>query len=58
MAGTIDQLNFKVILDNADFNTAVTQTIAKAEELNKSLSKILQFKMSTKQIISSTGVKT
>ena len=57
MAGTIDQLNFEVILNDASFKKTVDTDIALAKKLNSSLSKVLTIKTSTKQIISSTGVK-
>lgn len=56
-AGNIDQLNFGVILNDADFNTQVQKDIALAQKLNTSLSGLMNVKLSTRQIISSTGVK-
>lgn len=41
---TIDQLNFEVILDDKDFNAKVKNDIALANELNTSLSKLLEIK--------------
>lgn len=38
---TIDQLNFKVIIDDADFNEKIKQIEANAQALNASLSKTL-----------------
>lgn len=57
MAGTIEDLNFKVILDDKDFNERIKSDINMAERLNTSLSKILSIKLpSTRQIISDKGV--
>lgn len=41
MAGTIDELNFKVILDDAEFDAKVKNDIKLAKELNISLSSLL-----------------
>lgn len=40
----VDNLNFKVILDDKDFNTSVEKDIEKAKELNVQLSQLLQAK--------------
>lgn len=42
--GTIDELNFKVILDDAEFNEKAQKDIKTAEKLNISLSKYLEVK--------------
>lgn len=42
----VDNLNFKVILDDKDFNTRVEKDIEKAKELNVQLSQLLQAKAS------------
>lgn len=55
MAAPIDQLNFKVILNDTDFKTRINEDIALASRLNSSLSKVIQIK--TRQVISSAGVK-
>jgi len=55
MATPIDQLNFKVILNDTDFKTRINEDIALAGRLNTSLSKVIQIK--TRQIVSSAGVK-
>lgn len=44
MQGTIDQLNFKVILDDAEFGQKVEKDIEAAKRLNVSLSKYLELK--------------
>lgn len=44
MAGTIDELNFKVILDDQEFDAKVKNDIRLANELNTSLSNLLNIK--------------
>lgn len=44
MAGTIDQLNFEVILKDADFRTQIEKDIELADKLNTHLSDALNFK--------------
>lgn len=44
MAGTIDQLNFEVILDDKEFTAKVKQDIQLANQLNTSLSSLLNVK--------------
>lgn len=44
MAGTIDQLNFEVILDDKEFTAKVQQDIKLASQLNTSLSSLLNIK--------------
>ena len=44
MAGTIDQLNFEVILDDKEFTAKVKQDIQLANQLNTSLSSLLDIK--------------
>ena len=44
MAGTIDELNFKVILDDKEFDAKVKQDIQLATQLNTSLSSLLNIK--------------
>ena len=44
MAGTIDQLNFEVILDDKEFTAKVKQDIQLANQLNTSLSSLLNIK--------------
>lgn len=44
MAGTIDQLNFEVILDDKEFTAKVKQDIQLASQLNTSLSSLLNVK--------------
>lgn len=44
MAGNIDNLNFKVILDDADFNRRVAEDIKAAKELNAQMSALLEAK--------------
>lgn len=44
MAGTIDELNFKVILDDKDFDAKVKNDIKLARDLNTSLSTLLDLK--------------
>lgn len=46
----IDNLNFKVILDDKDFNTRVEADIKLAEKLNTQLSKLLQAKVNINKI--------
>lgn len=46
----IDNLNFKVILDDKDFNTRVEADIKLAEKLNTQLSKLLQTKVNINKI--------
>lgn len=45
MASNIDNLNFKVILDDKDFNTRVEKDIELAKKLNVELSQLLQAKV-------------
>ena len=46
MAGTnIDNLNFKVILDDKDFNDRIQKDIKAAKDLNVQLSQLLQAKV-------------
>ena len=42
--GSIDQLHFKVILDDVKFGQQITKDIEKAKELNSSLTEILNLK--------------
>lgn len=44
MPGTIDQLNFKVVLDDTEFNQKVDKDIEAAKRLNVSLAKYLELK--------------
>lgn len=44
MAGTIDQLNFEVILKDADFRTQIEKDIELADKLNTHLSDALNFR--------------
>lgn len=44
MAGTIDELNFKVILDDAEFDAKVKNDIKLAKELNIALSSLVDLK--------------
>ena len=44
MAGTIDQLNFEVILKDEKFAQQIEKDIARAKELNESLNKLLSLK--------------
>ena len=46
----VDNLNFKVILDDKDFNTRVEKDIEKAKELNVQLSQLLQAKVKVNAI--------
>ena len=46
LMANVDNLNFKVILDDQDFNTRVEKDIEKAKELNVQLSQLLQAKAS------------
>lgn len=58
--GPIDDLNFEVILKDEEFGKKIDADIAKANELNTSLSRLLEFSKSlpaAKTIISKTGVK-
>jgi len=52
----IDNLNFKVILDNADFDKVINADIKLAEKLGTTLSKAVSIK-GTRQIISDKGVQ-
>lgn len=45
MPGTIDELNFKVILDDKDFNDRIQKDIKAAKDLNVQLSQLLQAKV-------------
>lgn len=56
MADPIEQLNFKVILNDADFRTAVNNDLALAKKLKTSLSSVLKIS-GTRKIISDAGVK-
>ena len=57
-SGTIDQLNFEVILHDKDFNEKVKKDVDLARQLNTELSKIASLKLpGAKQLISATGVK-
>ena len=55
MAGTIDELNFKVILDDTSFNTQAQNDIKVAKELNTQLSSLLDLKSKASKIKFSTG---
>ena len=44
MAGTIDELNFKVILNDKDFQKAVERDLKLAQDLNTKLTNILNLK--------------
>lgn len=44
MPGTVDKLNFQVILDDQEFDAKVKQDIKLAQELNTSLSRLLDIK--------------
>lgn len=55
MAGTIDELNFKVILDDTSFNTQAQNDIQVAKELNTQLSNLLDLKSKASKIKFSTG---
>lgn len=44
MAGTIDQLNFEVILDDSNFSSQVTKVLTDAEKLNARLSDLLDLR--------------
>jgi len=60
MAGLIEDLDFQVILKDDDFRKQIDADIAKANELNTSLSSLLEFSKAlpgAKTIISKTGVK-
>ena len=46
----IDNLNFKVILDDQDFNSKITKDIEAAKKLNVQLSQLLQAKVKITQI--------
>lgn len=48
--GTIDQLNFEVILDDKEFNNKVQADIRLAQQLNTQLSNLLQAKFSVTQV--------
>lgn len=50
MASNIDNLNFKVILDDKDFNTRVEKDIELAKKLNVELSQLLQAKVKVNAI--------
>ena len=50
MASNIDNLNFKVILDDKDFNTRVEKDIELAKKLNVELSQLLQAKVKVNSI--------
>lgn len=56
MAQPIDNLNFKVILNDADFDTRIKKDIALAQSLNKELSKVVSIN-GTHKIIADDGVK-
>lgn len=49
MAKEIDQLNFKVILDDKDFNDQIKADIKAAETLNTDVSKLLDLKKKVRQ---------
>ncbi|MBR3291366.1 MAG: hypothetical protein IKI66_04205 [Bacteroidales bacterium] len=49
MAGEIDQLNFKVILDDDEFNKKIQNDIAAAQKLNTSVSTLLSAKKKIQQ---------
>ena len=50
MASNIDNLNFKVILDDKDFNTQIQRDIELARKLNTRLSTLLQAKVNLNKI--------
>lgn len=49
MANEIDQLNFKVILDDKDFDAKIKADIKAAETLNTDVSKLLELKKKVRQ---------
>ena len=59
MADAIESLNFEVILDDKKFDEQIEKIKQKANDLNTSLSNILEIhsKLGTKQIISTKGVE-
>lgn len=59
MADAIESLNFEVILDSKNFDTQIEAIKQKANDLNTSLSQVLeiQSKLGTKQVISTKGVE-
>jgi len=52
----IDQLNFKVVLDDTGFQTQINKNIADANRLNKALTQALNVKVSSKQIVTDKGL--
>jgi len=44
MAKEIDQLNYKVILDDAEFNEKITADLKTAETFNTQMSRVLDIK--------------
>lgn len=52
----IDNLNFKVILDDTGFQTQINKNIAEANRLNKALTQALNVKVSSKQIVTDKGL--
>lgn len=57
MSGTIDNLNFKVILDDSDFNDKVDKDIKAAKKLNTQLSNYLDVKAKIKSKSSGLSAK-
>lgn len=62
MAGTIDSLDFKVILDDKDFNATVQRDLKIARELNTQLTNVLNLKKklngeTTQQLVNAEKVR-